>query len=558
MPRPTDAPSAKRAVWPTNPARFLAQHPLWLAPLLLVEILAVTLAMSADFIPDATLRTLIISVRDAFLVVLMTVPYFVLLTWFDLPAIAHQRRKTITTRHVARALGANLVLFTGTVGASAYLTASAGKAPIWAIYGYFLLLAGAGLTLAVAFAPPRFWIGLAWKYRLELTLALFFAVLTVAGARMTTMAWAPLAAATMYTSYALLLLLGRPVMVEPATRIMGLDGFKVEIAGVCSGIEGIGLVLVFVSVFLIAFRKQLRFPNALFLLPLGVVAIWFMNAIRIAVLIAIGAYISPTVAVEGFHSQGGWIAFLGVATLLITLAYRSPFFRKDAAITDAAAAADPAPAVNPRAHLAIALLAPFVALLLAKLIAAAIRPYDLAAYPLVVAFVVPVLVAYRRTYRERVLPQTFPLLAIGVGIAVGVAWLATEPQSSFASGPVSEWLAKLPPALAVAWLIARCAGAILLVPIAEELAFRGYLYRAAISRDWHEISLTTQSLAALAISSLAFGLLHDRWLAGTLAGAAFALVMLRTGRLSDPIAAHIAANATIAAYAAATTNWDIM
>ena len=74
------------------------------------------------------------------------------------------------------------------------------------------------------------------------------------------------------------------------------------------------------------YRKTLRFPQATLLVPLGVVAIWLANAVRIAALILIGTWFSPAVALGGFHSQAGWLAFNVVALGLVAVAGRSPFF----------------------------------------------------------------------------------------------------------------------------------------------------------------------------------------------------------------------------------------
>ena len=58
-------------------------------------------------------------------------------------------------------------------------------------------------------------------------------------------------------------------------------------------------------------------------------------------------------------------------------------------------------------------------------------------------------------------------------------------------------------------------------------------------------------------SSVAFGLLHERWLAGTLAGMAFALAAGRRGRLADAVVAHMTANGLLALLALATRNWGL-
>ena len=57
------------------------------------------------------------------------------------------------------------------------------------------------------------------------------------------------------------------------------------------------------SLFLVLFRQDLRFPQAFCLLPVGVLAIWLCNVVRITALILVGAYGSPEIAVGGFHSQ---------------------------------------------------------------------------------------------------------------------------------------------------------------------------------------------------------------------------------------------------------------
>ena len=77
-----------------------------------------------------------------------------------------------------------------------------------------------------------------------------------------------------------------------------------------------------------------------------------------------------------------------------------------------------------------------------------------------------------------------------------------------------------------------------MVPIAEELAFRGLLHRWLISRRFETVAFAQFSWLALVVSSLLFGFMHQRWIAGALAGAVFALVMYRSGRLSDAIAAQ--------------------
>jgi CAAX prenyl protease-like protein len=97
-------------------------------------------------------------------------------------------------------------------------------------------------------------------------------------------------------------------------------------------------------------------------------------------------------------------------------------------------------------------------------------------------------------------------------------------------------------------LVFRAAAAVITVPIAEELAFRGFLIRRLMAADFERLDVRKFSLVSLPVSSLAFGLLHgDRWIAGTVAGLLYALVFLRRGRIGDAVAAHAVTNALLAA-----------
>src|SRR4029079_14842034 len=133
--------------------------------------------------------------------------------------------------------------------------------------------------------------------------------------------WNPLATGTLWVVEKLLRCSFSDVVADPHRFIVGTQSFSVYIAPKCSGYEGIGLITVFLGSFLWWFRKELRFPHALVLMPIGIGTIWFANALRIAALVAIGTTISPTVAQYGFHSHAGWLAFNAVALTLVALAW---------------------------------------------------------------------------------------------------------------------------------------------------------------------------------------------------------------------------------------------
>jgi len=104
----------------------------------------------------------------------------------------------------------------------------------------------------------------------------------------------------------------------------------------------------------------------------------------------------------------------------------------------------------------------------------------------------------------------------------------------------------------VVWVVARAIGSTLLVPIIEELFFRGYILRRIDNG-----SVAARGIA-LAVSSGLFAALHDRWLLALIAGVAFGLLMLRRGKLTDAIWAHILANGVIVAWAIIMKDWSVI
>ena len=86
--------------------------------------------------------------------------------------------------------------------------------------------------------------------------------------------------------------------------------------------------------------------------------------------------------------------------------------------------------------------------------------------------------------------------------------------------------------------------AFVLIPVGtvllEEIAFRGVL--------WGLLRRVRGggTVIATIVSSVLFGLMHGRWLAGTLAGIVYALVVRRRGQLGDAIVAHAVTNLLIA------------
>lgn len=342
------------------------------------------------------------------------------------------------------------------------------------------------------------------------------------------------------------------VVSDVATMTLGTPRFFVEIAPECSGLEGVGLMLAFGILWLALFRKECRFPRALLLLPAGALLIFFLNSVRIAALILLGDAGAERIALGGFHSQAGWIIFNLVAFGFSIAAVQIPWLRNEEAIRteEAIRAADAFE--NPVAPWVL----PFVAILAAGMIAHALSGGFEWLYALRLLAAVAALMYFRRNYAalDWRIDWTGPV----AGVVMFAIWIGIDRFSTVTpeTMPVALAAAALPARLV--WVAARVFAAVVTVPLAEELAFRGFLYRRVISADFETVSFGRFSWVALGLSSLAFGLLHgDRWFAGALAGLAYGVVMVQRGRIGNAVVAHGTTNALIAIDVNAYGHWHL-
>jgi len=339
------------------------------------------------------------------------------------------------------------------------------------------------------------------------------------------------------------------IVSDPATATIGSPSFHVVIAPECSGLEGLGLMLAFGSVWLWLFRRDLRFPQAFVLVPASLMIAFLLNSVRIAALILIGNAGAAGIALGGFHSQAGWIAFNAVALGLAVSSQHLRWIARDRTASVAAGA----PADNPSAYY----LAPLVAILAAGMLSRALAGQFEWLYSLRLFAVAAVWWGYRKKYAG--MDWKFDWLGPAAGIAVFALWIALDrwAVTTSASGTVPG----LKPGYGmawIAWLSLRTLGAVVAVPIAEELAFRGFLLRRMVSSDFDRLDYRQTSVLALLVSSVTFGLMHGaRWFAGSVAGLVYALVLRRRGRIGEAVAAHATTNALLALWVISYGDWRL-
>lgn len=365
--------------------------------------------------------------------------------------------------------------------------------------------------------------------------------------------WMPLRQATFASASFVLALLSPTAVADPATLELGAQKFVVEIAPQCSGYEGVGLTWAFVLAALWLFRARLRFPAALLLLVPATLLPFIANIGRLVCLVLLGAYVSPELAEGGFHSYAGSILFCAVALGIVAFGLRMHFFARD---REAARAADGSTSDSDgdvSDGTVAAYLVPFLVMTGAGLISRAFSGGDSEPlFALRPAAGLVALVLLNRRYRALVRDWTASPVAWLGGVGVAAIWLAFErwwPASTAAAG-----LASAPP-MPVA--IARATSAIVLVPIVEELAFRGFLARRICAAAFDRVDAATLPWRGLVISSVAFGLLHHRPVAGIVAGLAYGVIYRRRGVLGDAVVAHAVTNVALVLVACVTGRWDL-
>jgi exosortase E/protease (VPEID-CTERM system) len=336
------------------------------------------------------------------------------------------------------------------------------------------------------------------------------------------------------------------VVATPDQLELRLNDFAIRVAAVCSGYEGLGLMGVLLAGYVWTFRGHLRFPRALWLFPIGLGLIWFSNVVRIAALMLVGAYIDAELAYGAFHSKAGWVLFCGIALSVIAVGHRARLFAR-------APSAPSQDFENPSA----AYLMPLVALLATALVTSMFAAEVDVAYGARLLAAAAALYAYRAHYRELERPRSWTAPAAGAALAllwIGSSYFAGPPATRRGAPEATEEWAAWAFSL---WVVLRVLGSVVVVPICEELAFRGYLWRRLIARDFDLVSFRRFTPLALLGSSLAFGFLHERWILAGICGAAYGLIQLGSGRLSEAIVAHATTNAVISAWSLATGDWSV-
>ena len=211
----------------------------------------------------------------------------------------------------------------------------------------------------------------------------------------------------------------------------------------------------------------------------------------------------------------------------------------------------------------LAYIAPFLVFVGCMAIKAALHPAAHWYYPAqFLAVLLTIGFVSRPVLRFR---AAFPLASIGVGIAVFLIWIGPDVlwgyrhhwlfENAVTGSPVSS----IAPALRqnVVFLGLRVAVSVALVPVLEELFWRGWLMRWLIDQDFLKVPLGTYARNAFWIVAVLFASEHGPyWEVGLAAGIVYNWWMVRTRNLADCMLAHAVTNGLLAGYVLTAGQWQ--
>ena len=185
--------------------------------------------------------------------------------------------------------------------------------------------------------------------------------------------------------------------------------------------------------------------------------------------------------------------------------------------------------------------------------------FILGLYPVKIALVAVALAVFRKSYTDLdwgALRKPAPTsLSVCAGIAVFVLWINLDLPWAIQGELTSYDPTGAAPGWAYALILARVAGAVLIVPLMEELFWRSFLVRYLADREFMAVRAGTFTLFTFLATGVLFGLEHQLYLAGILAGLTYNGIYLKTKSLAQCVLSHAVTNGLLAAYVLATGNW---
>ena len=164
-------------------------------------------------------------------------------------------------------------------------------------------------------------------------------------------------------------------------------------------------------------------------------------------------------------------------------------------------------------------------------------------------------------------------LAFGVGLLVFAVWVFPESAWMSRFPVVQEWYLRLgtiwpwelpdpvtetpyaPEVCGWPLTIMRLMGSAVAIAVIEEFFWRGFLYRWLQASNFLKVDLGVFHLSSFVLMAVFFGLEHQRWFVGALAGVAYGLMLIKTRDIWAVAIAHGITNFVLGLYVLATGSY---
>jgi CAAX prenyl protease-like protein len=175
-------------------------------------------------------------------------------------------------------------------------------------------------------------------------------------------------------------------------------------------------------------------------------------------------------------------------------------------------------------------------------------------YPAKVVAVAAALIYFRNTYVE--LRPGFSLLAVIVGLVAIVIWIGIDPfYPKYGNGAAFDPTAISSVTQRNMFLAFRVVGAVIVVPVMEELFWRAFLIRWLVNEDFKSVPVGTFTGLSFAFTVGMFGAEHYQWLAGLICGVLYNWLYYKRKDVFACVIAHAVSNAALAAWVLARGDW---
>ena len=105
-------------------------------------------------------------------------------------------------------------------------------------------------------------------------------------------------------------------------------------------------------------------------------------------------------------------------------------------------------------------------------------------------------------------------------------------------------------------IVSRLVGAVLVVPLMEELFWRSFMLRYLIDNEFMKITIGQFTWFSCLASAVLFGLEHHLIFAGIMAGLAYNLLLYRTKSIVQCVFAHAVTNLALGVYVLQSGRWS--